>query len=179
MSDTLYCLNCHQFGHVTPDCKQFVKVAQQVTRCFTFGSCHSHPNGFVRITADTVGECRAEMFRRYRNKWAFEYSEEQIADQQKRFPQLHEVPLDEPQKRKFIVRYNVEFSREVEAESEQDAIEQCLENDPDTEWDQRSTSQYEAEESPETVSQGEQTAMESYPNEWKKRQSQGETEAAR
>ena len=62
-----------------------------VTRCFTFGFAHAHPNGFVRITAPTYKECRAEMARRYGNKWAFDYSEEQIADQMKRFPKMYEV----------------------------------------------------------------------------------------
>jgi len=62
-----------------------------VTRCFTFGFGHQHSNGFVRITAPTYEGCRAEMVRRYDNKWAFDYSEEQIVDQMKRFPQMYEV----------------------------------------------------------------------------------------
>ena len=37
------------------------------------------------------------MFRRYGNQWAFEYSEEQIKEQLKRFPTMHEVPLRELQ----------------------------------------------------------------------------------
>jgi hypothetical protein len=61
------------------------------TRCFTFGFAHAHPSGFVRITAADASACRDEMIRRYSNKWAFEYSEEQIADQMKRFPQMYEV----------------------------------------------------------------------------------------
>lgn len=64
---------------------------QRVTRCFTFGFGHQHPNGFVRISAPTRAECRAEMARRYGNKWAFDYSEEQITDQMQRFPQMYEV----------------------------------------------------------------------------------------
>ena len=62
-----------------------------ITRCFTFGFSHQYPNGYVRITAPTYAECRAEMVRRHGNKWAFEYSEDQIADQLKRFPQMYEV----------------------------------------------------------------------------------------
>lgn len=62
-----------------------------ITRCFTFGSAHRTPLGaFVRITAQTADGCRQEMFKRYGNKWSMEYSEEQIADQQKRFA-LYEV----------------------------------------------------------------------------------------
>lgn len=68
-----------------------VNDLQQITRCFTFGFGHRYPNGFVRITAPTYAECRAEMACRYENKWAFDYSEEQIADQVKRFPQMYEV----------------------------------------------------------------------------------------
>jgi hypothetical protein len=45
----------------------------------------------------------------------------------------------------FLVRYNVEFSRQVEADSEEKAIEIAIATDEDT-WDQKSTSQYEAEE---------------------------------
>jgi hypothetical protein len=51
--------------------------------------------------------------------------------------------------KRFIVRYNVEFSRQVVADNEEAAIVRCLEDDdkPDFDgWDQRSTSQYEAEE---------------------------------
>ncbi len=62
-----------------------------VTKCFTFGFSHAYPNGFVRITAATEAECREEMVRRYGKQWAFEYSEEQIADQLKRFPWMFEV----------------------------------------------------------------------------------------
>ena len=62
-----------------------------VTRCFTFGFGHSRPCGFVRITAATQPACREEMVRRYGEKWAFEYSEEQIADQLHRFPEMYEV----------------------------------------------------------------------------------------
>lgn len=134
------------------------------TRCFTFGFCHAHPNGFVRITGPSKEWCRKEMFRRYKNKWAFEYSEEQIGAQMKRFPQLHEVPLDEPMERKFIVRYNVEFSREVEAESEQAAIDLCLKDENENHWDQRATSQYEAKEVTVVIEAG---------------RSDGETEATR
>lgn len=64
---------------------------ENVTRCFTFGFGHAHPNGFVRITRANAPECREEMVRRHGAKWAFEYSEEQIADQMKRFPMMYEV----------------------------------------------------------------------------------------
>jgi hypothetical protein len=63
----------------------------RVTRCFTFGFAHAHPNGFVRITGESYADCRAEMMQRYGNKWAFDYSEDEIADQLKRFPQMYEV----------------------------------------------------------------------------------------
>jgi hypothetical protein len=66
-------------------------VDKGVTRCFTFGFGHQYPNGFVRITRATAADCRREMIRRHGVKWAFEYSEENIADQLKRFPQMYEV----------------------------------------------------------------------------------------
>lgn len=62
-----------------------------VTKCFTFGFGHSHPHGFVRIARATEPECREEMFRRYGNQWAFEYTEAEINDQMTRFPLLYEV----------------------------------------------------------------------------------------
>lgn len=67
------------------------ETPKPVTRCFTFGFGHRYPHGYVRITAANSVECRREMIRRYGKQWAFEYSEEQIADQLKRYPQMFEV----------------------------------------------------------------------------------------
>ncbi len=47
--------------------------------------------------------------------------------------------------KRFIVRYNVEFSCVIEAASEQDAIDKAIDRTDDG-WDQKSISQYEAEE---------------------------------
>lgn len=73
-----------------------IKTEHGVTRCFTFGSDHVKPLGaYVRITAPSHEECRQIMFDRYGKAWAFEYSEEQIADQKARGLKLYEVPLAE------------------------------------------------------------------------------------
>lgn len=39
---------------------------------FTFGSDHKYHNRYVKINGTFVG-AREEMFRRYKNKWAFQY----------------------------------------------------------------------------------------------------------
>lgn len=44
----------------------------------------------------------------------------------------------------YIVRYNVEFSKAFEAESEEAAIQLALKGEED-DWDQVAASQYEAE----------------------------------
>jgi len=40
---------------------------------FSFGYGHAHPNKFVRIHG-TQNSSRAEMFRRYKAKWSFQYA---------------------------------------------------------------------------------------------------------
>lgn len=124
-----------------------------VTRCFTFGSGHAEKLGipwksFVRITAESDDACRNEMFKRYGNQWAFSYSEEQIAEQVRKFGLVEVNAAEAPTvKKKFLVRYNVEYSRQVEADSEQGAIDRALleTNDRDG-WHQEAKSQLEAEE---------------------------------
>lgn len=62
-----------------------------VTRCFTFGFSHAFPNGFIKITAESREACRETMFRDFNDKWAFDYSEEEIERQLKMFPRMYEV----------------------------------------------------------------------------------------
>lgn len=47
--------------------------------------------------------------------------------------------------KQFVVRFNVEFSLLVQAESELEAIEKAN-SIPTDDWDQKSTSQFEADE---------------------------------
>jgi len=46
------------------------------TYYFTFGSGQLNENCFVKVMGD-YGEARKEMFKRYQDKWAFQYSEKQ------------------------------------------------------------------------------------------------------
>lgn len=51
---------------------------------FTFGFSHAHPKGFVKIHG-TVNSTRDEMFRRFGDKWAFQYNVKDFGDQAERF----------------------------------------------------------------------------------------------
>lgn len=46
---------------------------------FTFGANQEHAGHYVRIRG-TFAEARAEMFARYGNRWAFQYSEQEWLD---------------------------------------------------------------------------------------------------
>ena len=51
---------------------------------FTFGQGHHYPNRFVRIHG-TMESARAEMCRRYGNKWAMQYDAPQFDGQAERY----------------------------------------------------------------------------------------------
>ena len=50
---------------------------------FTFGCGQEHAGHYVRIKG-TYDDARDEMFRRYGDKWAFQYSADEFFDYQRR-----------------------------------------------------------------------------------------------
>lgn len=56
---------------------------------FTFGFGHEHENGYHVIESDCKSNARAEMFRRFGDKWSFQYDSSEAAGVE-RF-NLHEV----------------------------------------------------------------------------------------
>lgn len=49
---------------------------------FTFGNGHEHENKYVVIETDDYEEAREEMFSRFGNKWAFQYTEDEWTDEE-------------------------------------------------------------------------------------------------
>ena len=60
---------------------------------FTFGYGQAYPNKFVRIKGSKL-ESRMEMFKRYGDKWSFQYS----AEDEEKLLQYHITELKQGQK---------------------------------------------------------------------------------
>ena len=63
---------------------------------FTFGYGQKHEGKFVKIYGRDFGDARQVMFDRYGREWAFQYSEEEWSDWEKRRPwYMKETLLEE------------------------------------------------------------------------------------
>lgn len=61
---------------------------------FTFGFGQEHVGGYHVIEAETPGDARKKMYRRFGMKWAFQYDSAKAAGVHKFH--LHEVLFEEP-----------------------------------------------------------------------------------
>lgn len=53
-----------------------MRTYQKQPYYFTFGYGHAHPKGYLIINADDWAAARAYMFKLYKDKWAFQYTED-------------------------------------------------------------------------------------------------------
>lgn len=70
---------------------------------FTFGFGQPNQNGYHIVTAQDREQARAEMFRRFGQKWSFQYDSPQAAGVEK-FG-LHEVKFKERTRMKCVLRW--------------------------------------------------------------------------
>jgi len=70
---------------------------------FTFGFGQPHENGYHVVTAQDRDQARAEMFRRFGQKWSFQYDSADAAGVD-RF-HLHEVKFREATRTKRVLRW--------------------------------------------------------------------------
>lgn len=71
------------------------KLPEKENWIFTFGYGQQHEGKYVRVTG-TRSEAREKMFNKYGPEWAFQYSEEEWAEWERRRPEyLAETLLEE------------------------------------------------------------------------------------
>lgn len=70
---------------------------------FTFGCGQPHENGYHVVTAQDREQARAEMFRRFGEKWSFQYGSAGDAGVDKY--RLHEVKFKEKTRTKRVLRW--------------------------------------------------------------------------